>query len=84
MSNDEDVYVCERVRAGLARDPRVADLGLDVQVAGGRLHLIGTVATEERRRAAVEVAAAVAVDLDVVDSVAVAPIAGPTDAEHLA
>jgi osmotically-inducible protein OsmY len=83
MSNDEDVYVCERVRAGLAGDPRVADLALDVQVVGGRLHLIGTVATEERHRAAVEVASAVA-GLDVVDSVTVAPIDGPTDAEHVA
>lgn len=82
MNNDEDVYVCERVRAGLARDPRVADLALEVQVAGGRLHLIGTVATEERHRAAVEVAAAVA-DLDVVDAVTVASIDGPTEAERL-
>lgn len=80
---DPDVYLCESVRHRLGLDPRVADLALTVEMAGGRLHLIGSVTTEERRLAAGQVAAEVAGDREVVNDITVTPLDGPTEPEHL-
>ena len=59
--SDEPVeYVAEHLREALASDPRVSELGLDVLIRGGELHVVGTVSTEERRQAVGEVAREVA------------------------
>lgn len=83
MASDPDLYLCENVRHRLALDPRVADLALTVEMAGGRLHVIGSVTTEERRRAAGEVAVEAAGGHAVVNDVTVVPLDGPAEPEHL-
>ncbi len=49
-------YRAEHLRAALAADPRVHELGLDVAVLGDTIVLRGTVATEAMRAAVGEVA----------------------------
>jgi hypothetical protein len=46
-----DAYLGERIRAALAQDPRVNDLGIHVTLVGNRVFVTGTVATPERQRA---------------------------------
>jgi osmotically-inducible protein OsmY len=68
-----DQYVIAHVRDGLATDPRVVELGIDVEVANGSLVLLGRVGSSELRDAAAEVAAelapgyAIRNELEVVD-----------------
>lgn len=76
-----DAYLCEKVRARLATDPRVANLSLAVESAGGRLHITGSVATEARRRAVSEVAAEVAGGHPVVNEVTVVDLHQPGGTE---
>jgi osmotically-inducible protein OsmY len=83
MTDEHDVYVAEAVRHQLATDPRVADPSFTVEVAGGRLHILGTVATEERRRAALEVAHEAADGREVVDDITLVPYDGAGEPEHL-
>jgi osmotically-inducible protein OsmY len=60
-TSDEPVeYVAEHLRIALAEDPRVSELGLDVSVRNGELHVGGTVSTEERRQAVADVAREIA------------------------
>ena len=60
-ASDEPVeYVAEHLREALAEDQRVSELGLDVSVRGGELHVVGTVSTEQRRRAVADVAREIA------------------------
>ena len=83
MTAEPDAYVCQRVRAALAHDPRVGDLGLTVEIAGGRLFVTGAVTTEERQRAVADVAAAAAPELEVVSQVGVVPVTDADGAETL-
>ena len=55
MSAEPEAYFVERLREALAHDPRVAELGVSVRMAGGRVFLSGEVATPERKVAAAEV-----------------------------
>jgi BON domain len=50
MIEPED-YAIEHLRNALATDERVAEMGLDVRIAAGKVFLTGQVPTEERRRA---------------------------------
>lgn len=50
MIEPED-YAIARLRDALATDERVAEMGLEVRVAAGKVFLTGQVPTEERRRA---------------------------------
>jgi osmotically-inducible protein OsmY len=52
-----DAYLVERIRHILANDPRVAELGICVSVAGDRVLLTGEVATPERKRTVADVVA---------------------------
>ena len=76
-----DEYVIAHVREGLAGDGRVAELGLEVTVAGGAIVLHGRVSSAAQREQAAAVAAdrapgyAVRNELEVVD--ASAPPAAP-------
>jgi hypothetical protein len=52
---EPDAYLVARVREALAHDPRVAELGISVTVAGDSVLLTGEVATPERKAAVTEV-----------------------------
>lgn len=47
---EPDDYAVEHLRDALATDVRVAEMGLDVRIAAGKVFLTGQVSTEERRR----------------------------------
>ena len=49
-------YLIEEVKTALARDPEVAELGVEVELVGNDVYLRGTVATEQRREAAGRIA----------------------------
>ena len=51
MTDEPPEYVAAHVREALATDPRVNELGLDVQVAGEEVVVTGAVMTESRRDA---------------------------------
>lgn len=46
---DAPHYTAERIRAALAADPRLGELGIAVKIGGNRVHLSGSVVTAERR-----------------------------------
>jgi hypothetical protein len=48
-------YTGEQVRGALADDPRVGELDIQVRIAGGRVFLTGSVATDERRQVVGEI-----------------------------
>jgi osmotically-inducible protein OsmY len=50
-----DTYTAEHVHEALAKDDRVNEPELDVQVVGGKVFVTGVVPTEERRDAVAEV-----------------------------
>jgi urease accessory protein UreE len=80
----EDPYYLEaRIQRRLAEDPEAAELGVRVGVHGGAVFLSGDVASEERRRHVVAVAAAEARDLRVQDDLSVTCAEAPTVAEDL-
>ena len=58
--NEPDEYTAEHLREALAEDPRVSELGLDVSIRRGEIHVTGTVSTEERREGVDHVAEDVA------------------------
>jgi osmotically-inducible protein OsmY len=54
-TREPQAYLTERIREVLAHDPRVAELGIAVSVAGDQVLVTGNVATDERRQAVEEV-----------------------------
>jgi hypothetical protein len=70
-SDEPATYLIGRIQEALATDPRCSELGVDVTVAGRRVVLAGTVATEAVRRAVAEVVAEQAPEHEVVDDLAV-------------
>ena len=50
MIEPED-YAIQRLREALATDERVAEMGLEVRIAAGKVFLTGQVPTEERQHA---------------------------------
>lgn len=77
-------YVVAHVQEALATDTRVAELGIGVSVAGGRLFLTGTVSSDEQRDRAGDLAVEVAGDLEVCNDLEVAQLGGPGVPERLA
>jgi len=53
--DDHDTYTAEHVHEALAKDERVNEPELDVQVVDGRVFVTGVVPTDERREAVAEV-----------------------------
>ena len=78
-----DEYLAQHVRDALARDPRVADLGISVTVEPGAVRLSGLVATEERRDAVAMVAGEVLGGRTVRNDVTVTTMDQPDGMEHL-
>ncbi|HWI02701.1 MAG TPA: BON domain-containing protein [Acidimicrobiales bacterium] len=65
MTVEPDDYVIQRVRDALAADERVAEMGVEVRIAAGKVFLTGQVPTEERRQAVGVVAAEVVAEYEV-------------------
>ncbi|WP_217913489.1 BON domain-containing protein [Miltoncostaea marina] len=76
-------YLEERVRRRLAEDGRVNALGIEVVVEGRTVRLGGAVATEDRRRAAAEVAEEELPGLTIDNRLTVTELSGPHDAERV-
>ena len=64
MIEPED-YAIQRLREALAADERVAEMGVQVRMAAGKVFLTGQVATPERQQAVGAVAAEVLPDYEV-------------------
>lgn len=80
---EPDEYVAQHLRDALAQDPRVSELGLDVVVRGGALHVTGVVSTARRQAAVADVAAEVAPEWTVVNDTTVVRYAGDASVEVL-
>ncbi len=80
---DPDPYLAEHVRRALAQDPRVGELGVDVEVSGGTVVLSGTLPSPERREATTRVVRDLLPGHRVHNETRVAALPEPTDAEHL-
>lgn len=77
-ASGDDHYLVERLRERFAEDPRLGELGIEVHIVAGIVHIHGEVATEQRRAAIGEIAAEVAPDRAVRNEVQVTEIgAGP-------
>jgi hypothetical protein len=81
MAESTEAYVAAHVQEALARDPRVNEPELEVQVAGGRVFVTGVVPTDERRRAVEDVVHECCPDLPVENKTTVAryPETGDTE-----
>ena len=62
---EPDDYAIQRLRDALATDERVAEMGVQVRMAAGKVFLTGQVATAERQQAVGMVATEVLPDYEV-------------------
>ena len=76
-------YVVAHLREALARDPRVNELELNVQIAAGKVFITGDVATPDRQRAVAEVARELLPEWEIHNGTAITPISEPTEAEQM-
>jgi osmotically-inducible protein OsmY len=76
-------YLVEHIRARLADDPGVAELGIAVAVHGQRVFLNGCIHTDEHRDAIVAVARKVAAGYEVHDDLTVCTPLEPPGEELL-
>lgn len=83
MSDDQPEYLVGRIQQALATDPRTGELELDIRIAGGRVVVIGTVATRERCEAVLAVVRETAPDLDVRDELSVTEEQTPGPSEQV-
>jgi hypothetical protein len=80
---NSDFYLAEHLREALARDPRVAELGIDVEIDDGVVVLSGTMTSPEQQEAAVAIARTFLPQYRVRVETTVADLSEPTDSEHL-
>lgn len=73
-----DPYLQEKLRKALAEDARVGETNIRVAHAGGCLWISGSVASEERRVAALLVAREIAGDIEIRNDIEVLQVSGPT------
>jgi osmotically-inducible protein OsmY len=78
-----DPYLAEHVREALAQHPELAELHLDVTVSGHEVFVLGTLATEERRREVTRVVSELLPDHRVRNDTSVEPVGEPEQAEQL-
>jgi osmotically-inducible protein OsmY len=79
----QDHYLAAEIQEALARDPRLAELHLDVAVVAGAVHITGEVATEERRAAVLDLVRERFGDRDIHCHVTVTPTEGPQAPEAI-
>ena len=82
MMEPED-YAIEHLRNALATDERVAEMGLDVRIAAGKVFLTGQVPTEERRQAVGVVAGEVLPEYEVHNETVVTELGDQPRVERL-
>ncbi len=82
MTEPED-YTIQRVRDALASDRRVAEMGVQVHVVGGKVFLTGQVATAERQAAVGTVAAEVLPGYEVHNQTSVTPVGDTPRVERI-
>jgi len=77
-------YHAEHVRQALASDPRVSELGLEIEIGDGEVWVRGHIATDARRDAALEIVRAACGGCVVRDGLDVVTIIAEPDEEQLA
>ena len=82
MIEPED-YAVERLRDALATDERVAEMGVEVRIAAGKVFLTGQVPTEERQRAVGVVAGEVLPEYEVHNETVVTEIGDTPRVEQI-
>ena len=82
MIEPED-YARQRLSEALASDERVAELGVQVRTAAGKVFLTGQVPTEERRQAVGVVAAEVLPEFEVHNETVVTAVADAPRVEEI-
>jgi osmotically-inducible protein OsmY len=80
---DPPQYVAERIRAALAADRRVSEIGLVVKIVGTRVQLGGAVATPDRRALAEEIVRQLLPDHEVQNDIKVQEVADSQRPERL-
>jgi hypothetical protein len=80
---EPEAYAIERLRDALATDERVAEMGLQVRIAAGKVFLTGQVPTEERRRAVGVVAGEVLPEYEVHNETVVTELGDTPRVEHI-
>jgi hypothetical protein len=83
QAGEQRDYLIAHVHEALGRDPRVAELELDVHVAGRTVVVAGAVASEEERRAVTDVLVELLPDHRVVNETEVAAFPETDDVERL-
>lgn len=82
MTEPED-YAIGRLRDALATDERVAEMGLEVRIAAGKVFLTGQVPTEERQRAVGVVACEILPEYEVHNETVVTEVGDTPRVERL-
>lgn len=82
MSEPED-YAVQRLRDALAADERVAEMGVQVRIAAGKVFLTGQVPTEERQQAVGTVAGEVLPEYEVHNETVVTELGDQPRVERL-
>jgi hypothetical protein len=82
-TGEPTAYATQRLRDALAADERVAELGLEVEVAPGRVTVRGQVPTPERRQAVAAVVADVLPGYRLDNATTVADLGGEPAVEEL-
>jgi hypothetical protein len=80
---EPDDYAIERLRDALATDERVAEMGVQVRIAAGKVFLTGQIPTEERRQAVGIVAAEVLPEYEIHNETVVTELGDAPRVEHL-
>lgn len=83
MNCEEPPYVAERVKQALAQDPRVGELGLEVDVAEEEVVVSGEVTTAQRRESVREIVHKLVPDHEVRNEVHVVGFDARPEAESL-
>jgi osmotically-inducible protein OsmY len=76
-------YVAERVRAALAADPRLNDLGIQVKIIDRKIILSGAVATQERQAMVETIVRELLPDHDIQNEVGILEIVDPPAPERV-
>ena len=79
-----DAYTAAHVQEALARDGRVGELGIAVEISDGMVIVQGVVPTEERRTAIEEVVGELLPDHEIRNRIVVEPIRGAGEPEVIA
>ena len=83
QSTDRDPYLAEHLREALAQDPRVGELGLDIEIIGETVVLRGTLSSPERQEAVAAIARDLIPHHAVRNETAVADCPEAPQVEHL-